>query len=80
MHVRANPQQLIPSLGSQKYYYSTATTTILEQDYVDLVGPDNHLEPNYTLVAHHVMTQLSMKVGLNKFKKRGEKAVTTELS
>ena len=32
------------------------------------------------LISHHIMTQLSMKAGMKRFKHRGEKAVTTELS
>ena len=74
------PQRIIPYLNVQKSYDNTATTTIPEQDYVDLVGPDYQLYCNYTLVVHHVITQFSMKSDLNKFKESGEKALTTELS
>ena len=79
-HVCTKPQQLIPSIDRFKYYDSTVATTILEQDCVDIVGPEYHLEPNYTLVAHDVMTQLYMKAGQEKFKECGKKSVTTELS
>lgn len=36
-------KQLIPSIDSRKSYGSTANTTIIEQDFVDIVGPNNHL-------------------------------------
>ena len=52
----------------------------MEQDYIDIVAPDDHLDSNYTLVTHHVMSQFSMKVDLNKFNERDKKVLTTELS
>jgi hypothetical protein len=38
------------------------------------------MDPNYVLIAHHIMTQFSMKAGLKRFKQRGEEAVSKELS
>ena len=43
--IRANPQRLISSLNVLESYERTAATTILEQDYVDLVGTNYH--PDY---------------------------------
>jgi Reverse transcriptase (RNA-dependent DNA polymerase) len=46
---------------------------------VTLVHPDAHMNPDYTLVAHHIMTQLSMKAGMKRWKNKAEGAVTKEL-
>ena len=46
----------------------------------DIVGTDDHLYSEYTLVTHHVMTQFPMKEGLKRFKDNGKKRVSTELS
>jgi hypothetical protein len=70
---RHKPQRLIPQFG-RKSYESTAATSI------HLIHPDDHMNPAYTLVAHHIMTQYSMKAGIKRFKERGEAAVTKELS
>ena len=78
--VHTNPQRLIPPIYGRKSYDITAATTILEQEYVDLVDTGDHLDSNYTLVAHYVIKQISMKEGLKIFKERGETSVTTELS
>jgi hypothetical protein len=48
---------------------------------IDLIHPpDAHLNQNYLLVAHHIMTQFSTKAGMQQFKERGNKAMTKELS
>jgi hypothetical protein len=67
------PQRLVPTFGS-KTYQSTAAVT------AHLIHPDAHLDSNCVLVAHYIMAQFSMKVGLKPFKERGEEAVTKELS
>jgi hypothetical protein len=45
-----------------------------------LVHPDDHLDPDYALVAHYIMVQYSLKTGMKHFKERGEKAVSKELA
>ena len=52
----------------------------LAQETVHLIHPDNHMDPRYILVAHTIMTQLSMKAGMKQFQSRGAKAITTKLS
>ena len=41
--VHTNPKRLIPLLNNRKSYDINAATTILEQDYADLVGTDDNL-------------------------------------
>ena len=43
------------------------------------VHPNNNLDPDYILVEHVTMTQLSTKAGLKRWKKPAEKAITKEL-
>jgi hypothetical protein len=45
-----------------------------------LIHPEAHIDPSYTLVAHIIMVQYSMKAGMKQFKQRGEDAVSKELS
>jgi hypothetical protein len=70
---RIKPERLVPSFG-RKSFKSTAAFTNLLVHYVD------HLLPEYVLVAHHIMTQFSMKTGMREFKERCEEAVSKELS
>ena len=46
-----------------KTYQSTTATTI-DEEIIQPVHPDSHLSPDYVLVEHHIMTQLTMKAGL----------------
>ena len=55
-------------------------TNIGEDPHDATVHPDYHMEPHFTLVSHYVMTQLSMKAGLKRWKKKGESAVHSELA
>ena len=41
--VHTKPKRLIPLLNNRKSYDINAATTILEQDYADLVGTDDNL-------------------------------------
>jgi hypothetical protein len=70
---RTQPQRLIPSFGGKKYASTAGVTT-------HLIHHEAHIDPNYTLVAHIVMVQYSMKSGMKQFKQRGEDAVSKELS
>jgi hypothetical protein len=74
---RSKPQRLVPSLHG-KSYHSTNAVTYQNVTY-NLIHPEAHMDPQYTLISHHIMTQLSMKAGMKRFKDRGEKAITTEL-
>jgi hypothetical protein len=67
------PQRLVPVFG-RKIYESTAAVT------THLVHPNDHLDPDYVLVAHYIMVQYSMKTGMKHFKERSEEAVSKELS
>jgi hypothetical protein len=67
------PQRLIPSFTGKPYETTAGVTT-------HLIHPEAHIDPNYTLVAHIVMVQYSMKAGMKQFKQRGEDAVSKELS
>jgi hypothetical protein len=64
---------LIPSFGCKEYASTAGVTT-------HLIHPEAHIDPNYTLVAHIVIVQYSMKVGMKQFKQCGEDAVSKELS
>ena len=46
---------------------------------VQLTHPDSHANPQYVLVEHYIMTQLSMKAGIKRWKTNAEGAVTKEL-
>jgi hypothetical protein len=67
-HAHPKPQQLVPSFG-RKAYESTAVIT------THLIYPGNNLDPNFVLVAHHIMTHFSMKAGLKQFKQHSKEAV-----
>jgi hypothetical protein len=67
------PQHLIPSFGGKAYESTAGITT-------NLVHPEAHMDPDYTLVAHIMMVQYSMKAGMRHFKQHGEDAVSKELS
>jgi hypothetical protein len=69
----ASPERLIPSFGGKSYESTAGVTT-------HLVHPEDHMDPEYTLVAHIIMVQYSMKAGMKEFKERGEDAVSKELS
>ncbi len=71
--VRNQAQRLVPTFGNKTYESTAAINT-------HLVHPDAHMDPDYVLVAHYIMTQYSMKAGMKQFKKRGENAVSKELS
>jgi hypothetical protein len=73
LRVRSKPQRLVPTFGSKTYQSTTAVTT-------HLVHPDEHMDQEFILVAHYIMTQYSMKAGMKKFKERAEEAVSKELS
>jgi hypothetical protein len=70
---RSKPERLIPTFGGKKYASTAGVTT-------HLIHPEAHIDPRYTLVAHIVMVQYSMKAGMKQFKQRGEDAVSKELS
>ena len=73
---RFQPARLIPT-HTGKAYQSTAATNITQTQPV--LPPDYHLSNHYALVSHYVMTQLSMKAGLKRWKEKGVKAITSEL-
>jgi hypothetical protein len=73
MRTHTKPQRLIPSHHGKSYDTTAGVTT-------HLIHPEAHIDPNYTLVAHIVMVQYSMKAGMKQFKQRGEDAVSKELS
>ena len=70
---RTKPERLIPSFGGKSYASTAGITT-------HLIHPEAHIDPSYTLVAHIIMVQYSMKAGMKQFKQRGEDAVSKELS
>jgi hypothetical protein len=70
---RSKPKRLVPVFGRKTYESTAAVTT-------HLVHPDDHLDPDYVLVAHCIMVQCSLKTGMKHFKERGEKAVSKELA
>ena len=45
----------------------------------EVIYPDFHLENQFALITFYIMTQLSMKSGLKRWKKKGEAAVSTEM-
>jgi hypothetical protein len=69
----SKPKRLVPVFGRTTYESAAAVTT-------HLVHPDDHLDPDYVLVAHHAMVQCSLKTGMKHFKERGEKLVSKELA
>jgi hypothetical protein len=71
--VRSKLERLVPAFGRKSYDSTSAVTT-------QLIHPDKHIDKQYVLVAHYIMTQYSMKAGMRKFKKRGEDAISKELS
>jgi hypothetical protein len=73
MRTRTQPQRLIPSHHGKSYDTTAGVTT-------HLIYPEAHIDPNYTLVAHIVMVQCSMKAGMKQLKQRGEDAVSKEFS
>jgi hypothetical protein len=60
---RLQPQQLVPSFGGKLYETTSGVTT-------HLIHPEAHMDPDYTLVAHIIMVQYSMKAGMRHFKQR----------
>jgi hypothetical protein len=67
------PTRLVPAFGTKKY--ATSATNVGQ-----VIPPDHDEDPQYTLVAHTIMTQLSMKAGLKKWGDEGTAAVSKELS
>jgi hypothetical protein len=86
-HACAKPQQLVPSFTGTKSCQSTAAVntkchpvTATTNAKVHLVHPEEQEDQNHILVlAHHVMTQHSMKAGMKCFKERGKQAASKEL-
>jgi Reverse transcriptase (RNA-dependent DNA polymerase) len=77
--VRSQPQRIIPSF-SGKSYKSTAATQIQGVHRENVIHPDHHLNHQYSMVTFYIMTQLSMKAGLKRWKDKGESAISEELS
>ena len=77
--VRNQPQRLIPTFAG-KSYKSTAATQIQGVDRDETIHPDYHLNEQYALITFYIMTQLSMKAGLKRWKEKGESSVSDELS
>jgi len=77
--IRKQPTRLVPSFKGKTYQSTSATTSgeVTQESF--LIHPDHHMDQQHALVCHYTMTQLSMKAGLNRWKQRGETAVTQEL-
>ena len=60
-----------------KSHGEITATTIGDKDSVN--PPVTQSDLDYTLVTHHIMTQLSLKRGLKVWKEHGKEAVTKEL-
>jgi hypothetical protein len=75
------PSKIVPSFIG-KSYYETAATTVAGKDgiQIELQAPTAGEPPDFTLVAHTIMTQLSMKTGLKTWGDRATSAVSKELS
>jgi hypothetical protein len=78
---RLQPQRLVPSFRG-KSYKSTAAPQIqgVPSKNENVIHPDHHIDDNYALITYYVMTQLSMKAGLKRWKGKGEQAVSNELA
>ena len=75
---RNKPERLIPTIGGKTYHSTTATNVHLPNEQA-VLHPDYHMDQQYALVCCYVMTQLSMKAGLKRWKQKAENAVTSEL-
>ena len=71
---KAKPPRLVMSHKGQKYAETSAVNV------EDCIPPEFHDDPDYTLVAHLIMTQLSMKAGLKKWGEQASGGVTEELA
>ena len=63
------PEQYTPYMYGKSYVNTHSRVT----------HPDAHIAPDFTLVSHYIMTQLSMNAGLKRWKDPAEKALTKEL-
>ena len=67
-----------PSFTGKKYVETTATKI-----HKSTIHPDTHMSLNegqaWDHVVHYTMTQLSMKAGLKRWRKKGKQAVSKEL-
>lgn len=78
--VRNKPECIVPSFKGKAYKSTTATmVSIKENDREAVIHPDYHINSQFAMVSHFVMTQLSMKAGLKRWPAKGELAVTQEL-
>ena len=59
--------------------YQLTAAMMIDEEIIQPVHPDSHLCPDYVLVEHYIMTQLTMKAGLKWWKEKGEEAVSKEL-
>jgi hypothetical protein len=77
----SKPSRLVPSFTG-KTYTKMAVTTITDPDgiRIELQSPNTNESPDFTLVAHTSMTQLSLKTGLKTWGDRTTKAVSKELA
>lgn len=57
-----------------------AATTVQGQDTPHVIHPNYHLDQKHALMAHHVMMQLSIKGGMNRWKERCETEMSKGLS
>ena len=76
--VRNKPTRLVPTFKG-KTYTSSSLTNIQGVHREEVIYPDSHMEEQFALITFYVMTQLSMKSGLKRWKKKGEAAVSTEM-
>ena len=73
-------KQYIPSFHGKTYQTTTALVQTFDpNEDGQVIYPDSHLDQQFALVSHYVMTQLSMKAGLKRWKQKGESAITQEL-
>ena len=64
----------------QGKYHAETNAALVNAKPKETVHPDDHLNHSFALLGGTVLTQLSLKAGLNKWKEYGEQAVSKELT
>ena len=81
--IPAQDEMWVRRSAQTKHRPESYTPTMHGKTYVTserkIQRPDSYLSPDYILVAHHIMRQLSMKAGLKRWKVLAEQAVAKEL-
>ena len=89
--VRTKPERLIPTFSGKSYQSSSLVNPGVQgvlsvprdppKSHMEseVIYPDSHMETHFALLTFYVMTQLSMKSGLKRWKRKGEDAISLEL-